>query len=476
MPPQSSLAKMAGRRCNIHHMAHVAQRLFGTDGIRGKFGTFPITGEFFEKIGRALTVYLRKTTANGKIFIGTDTRTSANLLKNALFGGIGECFEVYDLGVLATPAIAFLTKQCGAICGISITASHNPYTDNGVKIFNGEGQKLPVAEEGHLEDLLFREVDNMPHPARASASIHGNPAEFLNIYRRHWEETFAPNCLKDLSIVFDAANGATATYGSTFLSQLGANVFALGHTPTGTNVNENFGTEHPQTLQRAVVEMGAHLGVALDGDGDRAVLCDRDGKIFASEHILALLAMNFHRQKRLKSNRLVTTIACNTAVDEVLKKHGIDVHRCDVGDRNVSEAMVHMESNLGGEPSGHIICLDFSPSADGLFTAVAFIQAIADGWDFRISSLRDYFPLNPCETLNLPVSTKIPIEKLSDLQSAIAAAENELAQLGTGRILVRYSGTENILRILVEADTDERAKKLVLHIVNAVEKSYVRVT
>ncbi|MDR2340740.1 MAG: hypothetical protein LBD72_00150 [Puniceicoccales bacterium] len=448
-------------------MTHASQRLFGTDGIRGKFGRFPITGEFFEKIGRALSVYLEQKAANGKIFIGADTRASANLLKGAILRGIGTSFTVHDLGVLATPAIAFLTKQCGAICGISITASHNPYADNGIKIFNGKGHKLPKGEEMILEDIIFCQTDNCLHPTSELSFRFGDPGEFSAIYRRHWKETFIPNCLAGLSIVFDAANGATAAYGGTFFSKLGARVFAIGDTPTGININENCGTEHPQTLQRTVVEMGANLGIALDGDGDRVVICDRDGKIFTGEYLLAFLAINFHQQNRLKSNCLVTTIACNTAVDEMLKKHGIRVHRCDIGDRNVAEAMECTGSNLGGEPSGHVICADFSPAADGLFTSAAFILAISENWDFRIASIGDYFRLNPCEMLNLPVSSKIPLEELPELQNAISHVENEFAKLGTGRVLVRYSGTENMLRILVEADTCDKVRISIQHITTA---------
>ncbi|MDR2677562.1 MAG: hypothetical protein LBB26_03295 [Puniceicoccales bacterium] len=448
-------------------MAHVPQSLFGTDGIRGKFGTFPITGEFFEKIGRALGVCLQQKATNGKILIGIDTRASANLLKNALFRGIGRCFEIHDLGVLATPAIAFLTKQYGAVCGISITASHNPHTDNGIKIFDGEGHKLSAAREKQLENLIFREGDDT-HSAAEQTTARSNSGEFLAAYARHWGGAFEKNCLKNLSIVFDAANGATAAYGGALLNQLGARVFAIGDAPSGTNINENFGTEHPQTLQRTVVKTGAHLGIALDGDGDRVILCDREGKIFAGEHLLALLAINFQRQRRLKSDAIVTTIVCNTAVDRALKKHGIHVHRCHVGDRNVAETMACTGCNLGGESSGHVICTDFSPAADGLFTAVAFIHAIADNWDFRISSMRDYFPLNPCETLDLPISSKPPIEELPELQKAIMDVENELARTGIGRVLVRYSGTENTLRILVEANTYGQARALVQHVANAV--------
>ncbi|MDR1456488.1 MAG: hypothetical protein LBI34_00275 [Puniceicoccales bacterium] len=447
-------------------MTHVVQKIFGTDGIRGKFGTFPITVEFFEKIGQAISDYLGHQNVSGKIFIGNDTRASADALKNALFHGLGGSFEIYDLGVLPTPAIAFLTAHCGAICGISITASHNSYGDNGIKIFNERGRKLSRAEEEQLEYIIFNEADHMPIDM---PTIHKASDKFLAAYQRHWEKTFATNCLNGLSIVFDAANGATAAYGSVLLGQLGARVFAIGNAPTGYNINGNFGTEHQQVLQRVVTETGAHIGIAVDGDGDRVVLCDREGKIFTGEHILAILAINLQKQRRLESNCLVTTVACNTAVDTALKKYEIRVHRCDVGDRNVAEAMAHMQSNLGGEPSGHVICTDFSPTADGLFTAVAFIRSIIDDWDFRISSLRDYFPLNPCVALNLPVLAKIPIEEIPILQSAIADVKNELAKIGIGRVLVRHSGTENILRILVEADTSMRVQTLIKRIAGAIQ-------
>jgi phosphoglucosamine mutase len=273
--------------------------------------------------------------------------------------------------------------------------------------------------------------------------------------------TFPHRPLEGINLIFDGANGAAAAYGARFLSQLGAKVIAVGDKPSGKNINDGCGSEHGAALgERVTATENVDLAIALDGDGDRVLVTDCQGKVVSGEHFLATLAFDLQQRGELSPSCVVTTVAANSAFDRALHDHGIAVHRCAVGDSHVAAAMKTWNINLGGEPSGHILCGKFSPIADGLFAAVAFVRALAkQSHRFCIASLPHYFPLYPCATVNIPVVQKIPLEGQPVLQKTIGAIHGEMESDGAGRTLVRYSGTENKLRILVEAISEERAKE-----------------
>jgi phosphoglucosamine mutase len=434
------------------------KRLFCTDGIRGAFGRAPIDVDFFLRIGSAIaSLCAGGGTGRPIAVIGRDSRFSGNALQAAISSGLGEGVDIYDVGVLSTAAIAFLTRFHGAALGISITASHNPFTDNGIKLFNGQGEKWSDGEEMRLE----AEIKKYSASGRSFAAprhcknCHGDG---VAIYKSHFLGAFPKKCLRRLRIVLDCANGAASSYGPELLRELGAEIIAVANEPNGKNINENVGSEHGEFLCENVRRVGAHMGIALDGDGDRALICDRSGCIISGEHLLASLALDLGKNRRLKGNAAITTIQSNMALDRHLSKDKIRVFRSDVGDRNVYAMMRQCGCNLGGESSGHIIFSDFSPSADGLFTATSFIESLANAEDFSVEKSPFYFPMDANFSLNVPVKKKIPIEEITALQRELAAIRREFSAAGTGRVLVRYSGTENKLRILVEAETPQRAK------------------
>jgi phosphoglucosamine mutase len=420
---------------------------FGTDGVRGVYGGPVINEAFAARLGFAAATWLPQ---KGNVVVGRDTRFSSEPLEAAVMRGLaaGGATPV-SFGVLPTPAVARAVREEGAVLGVVITASHNPAADNGIKFFGQGGLKLTDAQELSIEHLL----PDKPVPAavgsttRWTTSGGRGSADYIGAALR----VLAPGALRGWRVVLDTANGATCATTPVVLRSLGADVIGIGNAPDGRNINAGVGSEHPDQLAERVVAEGARLGVAHDGDGDRCVLCDEQGDVLDGDEILTLLGTHALAQRRLARNTLVITVQSNLGVDAAIAAAGGRVLRTNVGDRYVIQRMIAEGLTLGGESSGHIICSDISPTGDGLVAALKVIEVmLATGKP--LSELRLALTKFPQLTAALRVREKTPLEKLPGLTAKIRALEQELG--ATGRVLVRYSGTEPKLRLLVEGPTD----------------------
>lgn len=410
------------------------RRYFGTDGVRGIAGEPPLTPDFVLRLGQAVGAYLKKASLRPVVLLGKDTRLSSDLLEAALAAGLmSQGVRVERLGVLPTPGVAHLTRALGATAGAMISASHNPYQDNGIKFFWSTGEKLSDEAEEEIEALLEED-----HPTRGMGSA-GDFREAERIYLDFLLER-APE-LFGLRIGVDAANGATHRLAPRVFQRAGAEVFPLFTAPDGRNINAGCGSTHPQVLSRLVVELSLDLGVAFDGDGDRVVFVDRKGRLFHGDHILYLNAL--YRRER----GVVGTLMSNLALEARLGEKGIPLHRAAVGDRYVLEMLKAKGLLLGGEQSGHVLFLEHAPSGDGLLTALLTLKALkAMGGD--LADWYEALPLYPQLLLNVRVRDKAKVVAHPALQEAVRRAEERLK--GEGRVLVRPSGTEPLVRVMVE--------------------------
>lgn len=410
------------------------RRYFGTDGVRGVAGEPPLTPDFVLRLGQAVGAYLRKASPRPVVLLGKDTRLSSDLLEAALAVGLmSQGVRVEHLGILPTPGVAHLTRALKATAGAMISASHNPYQDNGIKFFGPTGEKLPDEAEEEIEALL--EGD---HPTRGIGTV-GDFREAERIYLDFLLER-APD-LFGLRIGVDAANGATYRLAPKVFQKAGAEVFPLFTAPDGRNINAGCGSTHPEVLSRLVVELSLDLGVAFDGDGDRVVFVDRKGRLFHGDHILYLNAL--YRRER----GVVGTLMSNMALEARLREKGIPFYRAAVGDRYVLEMLKAKGLLLGGEQSGHVLFLEHAPSGDGLLTALLTLKALkAMGGD--LADWYEALPLYPQLLLNVRVRDKAKVVAHPALQEAVRRAEGRLK--GEGRILVRPSGTEPLVRVMVE--------------------------
>ena len=437
----------------------MTKKYFGTDGIRGAINSENINGDMFFKFGLASGTYFksqkkRKQTA----IIAKDTRLSGYTLEPALVSGLASAgMHVYTLGPLPTNGLAMLTKVMRANMGIMITASHNPHSDNGLKLFGPDGMKLSDKIEKKIEKLIdaknTKQLTNPKLLGRVKRLEDGNE-KYIEILKKNFPKNFN---LKGLKIVLDCANGATFKTSPEILKAYGADLVLLGVDPNGSNINEGVGSECPSSLSEAVLQAGADLGLAHDGDGDRLVVCDEKGAIVLGDVLLGIYALDALKYSALGSDTLVVTVQSNLGLDFAVKEAGGRVERVDVGDRNVAEKMRAIGSNLGGESSGHILFSDVCPTGDGLLAALQLLRIVQSA-NKPLSELSRGIDLFPQETKNLKVVEKTPLEQLPGLQSALIEAEALLS--GEGRILLRYSGTEPKLRILVEAKTSEMVKKV----------------
>jgi phosphoglucosamine mutase len=419
---------------------------FGTDGVRGPYGGSVINENFAWRLGAAAARWLLENAAprGARVLIGRDTRTSGLSLTHALADGLacGGCQPI-SLEVVPTPAVSRAVRVRGAALGVVITASHNPSTDNGIKFFGPGGLKLTDEQEARIEALLPAHRDD---ERRNPLPIIDGVADYLASTAQ-----LLPGRLTGWRIVLDTANGATVETSGRVLRQLGGEVIALGAQPDGLNINEGVGSEHPQKLCAAVVQAGARLGIAHDGDGDRCVLCDEHGVVLDGDEILTILALHALKQGRLANRLLVVTLQSNLGVEAAVEAAGGRVARTPIGDRYVIERMRAEGANLGGESSGHIICSDISPTGDGLVAALKVIEVMmATGQP--LSGLRRSLAKFPQGSLALKVREKVPLEKLPGLAAAVQRLEADLG--ARGRVLVRYSGTESKLRLLVEGPTE----------------------
>jgi phosphoglucosamine mutase len=420
---------------------------FGTDGVRGVYGGPVINEGFGRRLGAAAGKFLSQSAQNPsrQVLLGRDTRASGESLLQSVAAGLAATgAEPVILGILPTPAVAAAVIREGAALGVMITASHNPAADNGIKFFNASGRKLTDAEESELERLL--PVESPATARQPFRSLNGTTG-YIAIAQR----LLPPGSLKDWRIVVDTANGASCGTTPVVLRALGAEVIGMGDAPDGRNINAGVGSEHPEQLAARVRSTGARLGIAHDGDGDRCVLCDEAGGVLDGDEILAILATHALARGTLAKKTLVVTVQSNLGVDAVLAAAGGRVCRTPVGDRYVSERMLAEGATLGGESSGHIICADVSPTGDGLVAALKVIEVMrATGRP--LSELRRVLKKFPQGAVALTVRAKKPLESLGTLGAAIRALEAELGD--RGRVLVRFSGTEAKLRLLVEGPTD----------------------
>lgn len=415
---------------------------FGTDGVRGPFGGPVVNEASASRLGEAAGLWAG---GRGRVLIGRDTRSSGGVLTKAVAAGLAAAgLEPVSLGVLPTPAVARAVRMSGATLGVVITASHNPASDNGIKFFTGGGVKLTDEDEARIESLL----PATGRPPLSALVDQDGTGDYIAAASR----VLPDRALAGWRIVLDSANGATVATSPVVLRSLGAEVAGLGDAPDGTNINAGVGSEHPEKLGRAVLAHGARLGIAHDGDGDRCVFCDETGSVLDGDEVLTLLALHALSQGKLAASTLVITVQSNLGVDAAVNAAGGRVVRTSVGDRYVIEGMLAHGATLGGESSGHIICADTSPTGDGLVAALKVIEVIlATGRP--LSELRKGLRKFPQATRNLKVREKRELSACPVLTREIAALEAELG--AQGRVLVRFSGTEAKLRLLVEGPSDK---------------------
>lgn len=424
---------------------------FGTDGIREKAGKFPLDTPTIEQIGYSLaTVLTSRFEQPPRVVIGRDTRESGDWIEAAMTRGIHTAHgETLSAGVITTPGVAHLTRAFGAEAGVVISASHNPYEDNGIKIFARSGRKLDDEAELAIEADLKAGASRFPPMLDAMGSINARSDDrlrekYLTFLR---DEIGAHLNLAGLNIVLDCANGASYELAPRLFSQLGATLSVINASPNGRNINLECGSLHPEGLQRRVVETGADLGVAFDGDADRLVLVDERGQLVDGDQILFVMANYLFDRGKLAQNRVVATVMSNLGLELGLKERGIALARASVGDKYVLEELLQGGGSIGGEQSGHIIFPEISLAGDGMLSALEVLRVMAES-KRSLSDLTSGFTRYPQITINVRVSRKPPLKELTPVQNAIAAVEQSLN--GSGRLLVRYSGTENLARVMIE--------------------------
>jgi phosphoglucosamine mutase len=436
------------------------RKLFGTDGIRGKAGVHPMTPEVALALGRAIAhVFRERAGERHQILIGKDTRLSGYMFEDALAAGICSMgVNVIQVGPMPTPALAFLTRDMRCNAGVMITASHNQYQDNGIKFFAADGFKLPDVEEARIEQLIATgEVKNVsvsPDEIGQASRIEDAKGRYIV----HLKNTFPSDLtLEGMRIVIDCANGAGYRVGPTALRELGAEVFEIGCEPNGRNINEECGSLYPERTAAKVRELRADVGIALDGDADRVTLIDERGEILDGDQLMWLCARDMHKRGVLKGGGVVATVMSNLGLETALGDLGIGLVRAAVGDRYVVEQMRKGGHNLGGEQSGHILVLDHATTGDGMMSALQILALMARG-AVPLSKLNEGMERYPQVMVNLGVSEKRPLEELPRVQEAIAEVEKELGN--EGRVLIRYSGTENKVRVMVEGRNETRVNEL----------------
>ena len=434
------------------------RRLFGTDGVRGVANTEPMNSETALRLGRAVAHVFRRSPRRHKILIGKDTRVSGYMLETAMASGICSMgVDVLLVGPMPTPGIAFLTRSLRADAGVVISASHNPFQDNGIKFFASDGFKLPDAVEAEIEDLVF--ADSIDH-LRPTASEIGKAFRIDDALGRY--NVFAKNCfprhltLDGLRIVVDAANGAGYRVAPEVLEELGARVDTIACEPDGENINRDCGATHPEHLQAKVREVGADVGVALDGDADRCILVDEKGELVDGDQVLGIAARELKRGGQLAKDTVVATVMSNLGLEVALREMGIALRRTPVGDRYVVEEMVRGGYNLGGEQSGHVLFLDHNTTGDGLITALAILAIVAET-KRPLSELANVMTRYPQLLINVPIRERRDLSGEPRVAAAVRDVERTLGD--RGRVLVRPSGTEALMRVMVEGEHEADVRR-----------------
>jgi len=445
-------------------------RMFGTDGVRGIANVHPMTAEMALEIGRAAAYVCKKQPKQRHtIAIGKDTRVSGYMLESALTAGICSMgVDVFLIGPMSTPGIAFITRSMKADAGIVISASHNPYQDNGIKIFSRSGFKLPDAEEDEIEDLItsgrIKDIRPTADEIGKAHRIDDANGRYIVFCKSTFPEDLS---LEGMKIVLDCANGATYKIAPTVFSELGAAVTAIHCDPDGTNINDHCGSQHTEDLSARVRSEGADVGLAFDGDGDRLIAVDEKGEQITGDHVMAICGRMYQELGLLKNNLIVATVMSNFGFFSALKKLGIEPGVSKVGDRYVLEIMQERGSVLGGEESGHVIFLNHHTTGDGIITALQLMRAMKRGGR-PLSELAKIMTLSPQKMINVDVKDKPSLDKIPELQKAIKQAEAELGD--EGRVLIRYSGTQSMCRVMVEGPTEQMTDRLTRTLADVVKK------
>ncbi|WP_282602718.1 phosphoglucosamine mutase [Paracoccus sp. PARArs4] len=444
----------------------MSRKLFGTDGVRGRANTHPMTAEMALRLGAAAGRFFRRDGRNRhRVVIGKDTRLSGYMLENALTAGLTSTgMNVLLLGPVPTPAVGFLTRSMRADLGIMISASHNPAEDNGIKFFGPDGFKLSDEAEAEIEEIVAGEIEPaQPRNIGRAKRIDDGRGRYME----YAKTTFpAGQRLDGLKVVLDCANGAAYRAAPEVLWELGADVIPVGVKPDGFNINDGVGSTHPEACAAAVREHGAHLGISLDGDADRVVIVDQNGRVADGDQIMALLAGRWAEQGRLSGNALVATVMSNLGLEHFLQGRGLHLERTKVGDRYVVERMREGRFNLGGEQSGHIVMTDYATTGDGLVAAMQVLAAMADTGQ-PASELVSQFDPVPQLLKNVRYAAGADPLSAEAVKRVIADAETRLA--GRGRVLIRKSGTEPLIRVMAEAEDERELNEVVDGIVAAVE-------
>ncbi len=443
----------------------MSRKYFGTDGIRGRVGQAPMTVDFIMKLGWAAGKVLSQS-SHGQVVIGKDTRISGYMFESALEAGLAAAgLDVLLLGPMPTPAIAYITQSQRASAGIVISASHNPYHDDGVKFFNGDGFKLPDATEIEIEAVLEQPLQ-MVEPEQIGKATRMEDAK--GRYIEFCKSSIAfHTSLRGMKLVIDCAHGATYHIAPAVFRELGAEVIEVGTSPNGMNINDQVGALHPESMRTHVLENGADMGIAFDGDGDRVMMMDAHGDVKNGDQLLFIIA-----RARLANGKLiggvVGTVMSNLGFEHALQEADIPFVRAAVGDRHVMKKLVHNGWQLGGESSGHIICLDKTTTGDGIIAALQVLDALIDT-DQTLTEACSEMNVYPQTMINVPISKPLDLNQSPQVQDAMAAAENELAQ--SGRVLLRPSGTEPLIRVMVEGQDASQVEDLAARLAKTVSEA-----
>lgn len=443
------------------------RRFFGTDGVRGKVGEDPITPERVLKLGWAVGRVLgMKGSDPGKILIGKDTRISGYLLESALESGLCAAgIDIRLLGPMPTPGIAYLTRTARARAGIVISASHNPYDDNGIKFFSSDGSKLPDDVELQIERMMDEPLQTVDSSHLGKAKRYDDAAgRYVEFCKSTFPSRFS---LEGLKIVLDCANGAAYSIGPHVFSELGADLIAIGNEPDGININDDCGSTHPELLQKTVRETGAHLGIALDGDADRVVMVDGNGELLDGDQLLYMIALDRHAKGRLQGG-IVGTLMTNLGLEQALAARAIPFVRANVGDRYVMAMLQEKGWQVGGETSGHIICLDRSTTGDGIIAALQVLAAMIESGK-TLAQFRAGLEIYPQTMVNVRMSRRFDVKSSTTVQQAVRAVESELAD--HGRVVLRASGTEPVVRVMVEGRDATQVERLSRSLADVVRRA-----
>ncbi len=446
------------------------KQLFGTDGVRGVANIYPMTTEIAMQIGRAIAFIVKNRVKGNTIVIGKDTRLSGYMLENALAAGICSMgVNVQLVGPLPTPGIAFITTSMRADAGVVISASHNPFQDNGIKIFSADGYKLPDELEADIEDLIFSQKMAALRPVADEIGKASRIDDATGRYIVALKNTFPRDyVLDDFHIVLDCAHGATYKVAPPVFAELGARVTCIGCEPDGKNINHECGALHPEVMAEKVRQLGADIGLALDGDGDRLIVCDEHGVIVDGDHIMAICASELMHRRKLKKKTLVATVMSNMGLEQAMRAMGGQMVRTQVGDRYVVETMRAKGYNFGGEQSGHLVFLDHNTTGDGILAGLQLL-AIMIKKNKPLSELATIMATFPQVLENVRMASRVPPERIPGFVEALTQAEAKLGQ--HGRILVRASGTEPVIRVMTEGEDREEIQAIALELCDVIRRS-----